>query len=668
MKANVTELLPVLEGTKQYIVPLFQRPYSWGKREWKILWEDIEELYEEDDSKSHFFGSIVTSQTNTVPEGITKYLLIDGQQRLTTIFILLCVLRDIAKEKSGNNAEQIQNLYLINQYKAGNDLCKLLPTQDDRSDYMLLIEGNGKLNNHLSSISNAYDYYSKKINTLRDFDLEKMLRILVKRLYVVSVVLEKDDNPYLIFEGLNAKGRPLTQGDLIRNYFLLKINTNEQENIFNRTWKPIEDRLKTDITNFFRHYLMRDRSDLRENEVYFELKELCENDSEADVIKKLELLEKYSRYYEQFIYPDTCTSILIRQKLKFLKVYDVSTCYPFLLSVFNEFDNGNLSEGEVYECLSIIENFIVRRDICGVPTRSLSKIFPTIFKQVGSVDNFCDKLKDVLSVKSYPNDGEFIEKLLVANMYGRNDRNNKTKYMLEQLESSFQHKEKVRLDGLTIEHILPQTLSDKWKDDLGNDWEESYQTYLHALGNLTITAYNSELSNADFNAKRILLGKSNLNLNHTFDTYNKWSYEEIDDRGKYLADIALSVWPSLRPGTFSGTRADGGVTGTLPSSVKILGVDYNVNKWIEVMRITLEVLFDLDPDRIDSALENFQPYVSMDKGKLTTAKQLKNGIYMERHLSAKSIYRFCQQITVFFEIPPDEYRVNFESKAHNING
>jgi uncharacterized protein with ParB-like and HNH nuclease domain len=220
MNANEAKLQPILEGTKQYVVPLFQRPYSWEKEQWGRLWEDLKELCEESNPRTHFMGSIVTMPTTSVPEGVTKYLLIDGQQRLTTIFIILSLLRDRAIQNGNKNlADEIHNTLLVNTYKKEGDYFKLLPTQNDRNYFQNLIKNS--IFDEPNSIQNAYKFFDRKLRQ-SNIPEEVLKKVVTNHLSVISILLDLNDNPYLVFESLNAKGKPLSQADLIRNYLALR--------------------------------------------------------------------------------------------------------------------------------------------------------------------------------------------------------------------------------------------------------------------------------------------------------------------------------------------------------------------------------------------------------------------------------------------------------------
>jgi len=512
MKASETTFQPIIEGTKQYVVPLFQRPYSWTKKEWEVLWDDLIWLCENNEPKSHFIGSIVTMPTISVPQGVSKYLLIDGQQRLTTIFVLLILLRDIAKtDKAGGQlADEIQQTMLVNPFKKDDDFFKLLPTQVDRENFKNLIKSENQ--NHDCSLYSCYLYFERKIRQT-GVNLDALTKVITTRLSAVGIVLDLDDNPHLVFESLNAKGRNLTQADLIRNYFFMRIHADEQEKYHLKYWDPMQTSLGEDLTEFVRHYLMKDGNFVKQNEVYFTLKDRI---GQGDAIQALSDMSGYSVFYKRIISPDTESNKDLRNYLSRLNRLEVTTAYPFLLNCYNDYANGRLGQKDFIEIIRLVENFIIRRYVCNIPTNQLNKIFPSLYSQalIRNASSFLDGVRQVLQSRDYPKDTEFRQRLLDAKLYGAGERLAKTKFILETLETAHEHKESPVFENLTVEHIMPQTITDSWKQHLGEDWQADHELFLNTLGNLTLTAYNSELSNSPFLIKKQYLIKSHLELNN----------------------------------------------------------------------------------------------------------------------------------------------------------
>lgn len=640
MKASETKFQPIIEGTKQYVVPLFQRSYSWDKREWEMLWDDVVELCENEELKSHFIGSIVTMPTVSVPEGVSKYLLIDGQQRLTTIFILLALLRDKATDQGNNElADEIQQTMLVNPFKKGNDNFKLLPTQVDRLTFQALIQK--RLMSEDSQIHRCYKFFERKVGQI---DIITLNKVLTSRFSVVSIVLDYDDNPHLVFESLNAKGRQLTQADLIRNYFFMRIHVDDQEDIYAKYWQPMQEGLKDNLTECIRHYMMKDGSIVKQGDVYFTLKDRVQT---KDALRSLSDIALFAGYYQKLINPEIETDTRIRKALMRLNRLEVTTAYPFLLNCYHDYTLGHLTGNDFLELLRILENFVVRRYVCNVPTSHYNKMFPFLYgwAKENNPANFVDGIRAELQRRDYPKDSLFRTRLIEAKLYGVGEKAIKTKLILETLESRFNHKEQPPFENLTIEHVLPQTITDWWKQHLGEDWQADHELYVHTLGNLTLTAYNSELSNEPFFKKQQHLSNSHLELNKHFHHLPKWDRDEIEKRSVTLAELAIACWPYFgddRPALIATSAED--VTGKTPQTLIILGQRIEVKTWRDVLTKTLNTIADLEPGLFDVIAANYSRFVSKDSERFTRNMQLENDYYVDVYLSAKSIYRLCEQV------------------------
>ncbi|ELR98938.1 DUF262 domain-containing protein [Gloeocapsa sp. PCC 73106] len=655
MKASETKMQEIIEGTKQYLVPLFQRAYSWKKSEWQLLWDDIVELYNATNPRPHFMGSIVTMPTTSLPEGVTKYLLIDGQQRLTTVFILLSSLRDLAKQiKEEELAEEINNTMLINPFKKGLDKYKLHPTQVDRQIFYTIIDN--QKNQDKNSLTECYLFFNKAISRSR-LELTKLKQIISNSFSLVSVVLGIDDDPYLVFESLNAKGRPLTQSDLIRNNMFMRINTNDQESIYAQYWQPMENLLGEDLTEFIRYYLTKSGKQVRKNEIYFEIKDRL-NVQEA--LACLQDLYNFAQYYAKLVNPILEKQENVRRYLYRLNRLEVLTIYPFVLNCYDDWTHNKITENDFIEILKILENFILRRFICNVPTVGLNEIFAGLYSQVtkdtalGSVA-FIDRLKLNLQSKNYPKDLEFKEKLTEVKLYGGN-RSAKAKLILESIEDYFNHKEKINVDDLSIEHIMPRTLNKWWQEHLGNEWQVVHELFLDSLGNLTLTGYNSELSNDEFFKKCDRLKKSNLELNKYFANQQSWRREELEARGEYLANIAVKIWGYFGDEQASSPESNS-LKGKSPKSLTIYGERYTVKTWRDVLEITLNQIADSDPNKFQEITEKFPRFVGWDAKDFRHTRTLKNRAFIEVHLSAKDIHRFCLRALEISDLSLEDWQI-----------
>jgi uncharacterized protein with ParB-like and HNH nuclease domain len=659
MKASETKLQDIIEGTKQYIVPLFQRPYSWKKDEWQVLWDDIAEICTTDNPRPHFMGSIVTIPATSVPEGVTKYLLIDGQQRLTTVFILLTALRDRAKESEDEElAAEIDNTILVNPYKKGLEYYKLQPTQLDREAFHQIIKANQQNKPiETSGIWECYQFFAKKIRQ-SPLEFDKIKKVICSNLSVVSVILTTDDDPYLVFESLNAKGRPLTQADLIRNYFFMRIDTDNQQSVYNQYWEPMQIILGENLTEFIRHYLTKSGVAVKQSEIYFEIKDRIHK---SDALLYLQDLHKFAEYYAKLLNPDREEKETVRKYLHRINRLDVGTVYPFLLNCYNEWKQNLITEAEFLTVLKIIENYIIRRFVCNVQTRGLDRIFASLYAQVSketnlASDNFVGRLKLALQNQRYPKDIEFRDRLRDVKLYG-NNRSEKGKLILESIEESFNHKEQVPFDKLSIEHIMPKTITDWWKDHLGEDWGITYDLLLNSLGNLTLTAYNSEVSNAPFWVKQKEFQNSHLELNKYFQDKQSWQREDMETRGEHLADIILQIWSYF--GDESGQKSKSmREKGSKPTRLHVFGEEYNVKNWRDVLEKTMNSINDnIDSDQFQNIIEHFPRFVGWDETVFRSKRKLKNGAFIELHLSSDDIKNFCRKAIEMAELSTDQWQV-----------
>ncbi|MDD5198395.1 MAG: DUF262 domain-containing protein [Terrimicrobiaceae bacterium] len=550
MEAAPVNIIQYFDGAKQGIIPLFQRPYSWERKDWKTLWEDVLAQYLPNDRTSHFMGAVVTVPVKTVPVGVTKHLVIDGQQRLTTVAILLCAIRnhpEADEPTRGIIGDLLQNRH----YQPPDDL-KLVPTQADRLAFDALVKGHDLAPYEESTVVDAYRYFVKQLEG-KDGDDEPIhprtvLEAIQQSLQVVMINLSATDDPYLIFESLNHKGKPLSEADLVRNYVLMRFQHSiaaggEQEQVYHQLWSPMEAALKDQISEFLRHYGMRFGSNVRKGEVYTAFKASYEGiQSSEDVIAELKETKQCALAYERFSNPEMEENPEIGERLQRMIDLDSSVFFPLLLRVYRSWQKEEIDAEAVIRFLAHLESFYVRRLVCGVPTNALNKLTLEWCSHVPTETPdlwLAEKMSQGTGGRKWPTDVEFTDALIHGQIY---PRRNIARYLLDNLERAFGHKEQAYLDAATIEHVLPQTLSEEWKIELGDDAAEKAGKWCDTLGNLTLTGYNPELGNDSFSQKKEILEESHYELSRGIVAQEQWSIAEIESRGGELAEMALLRW------------------------------------------------------------------------------------------------------------------------------
>lgn len=550
MKASETQLFLLLQGQKHFMIPLFQRRYSWDTDDLETLWNDLIETYEMGPGSTHFLGSLVTKTSGATAEGVSSFIVIDGQQRLTTLTILLAAIRDAIRGDDEREADKIQDLYLSNHYATGTHFYTVMPTQMDRQAYQAVIDGSPE---HAEEglVRDAYTFFQSRIkqssagdSECPPVDLRVFLDTVLSGIELVSITLEEDDSEYRIFESLNAKGTPLTQADLLRNYFFMRIPTADHDQAYDFLWMPMQDSLQDKLEDFFRYEFMSHGRFVRHGDVYHSWKIQLDRPPDSELIHELTTLSNHSRLFKKMIDPSSEPEQEIASRLTNLNKWGAQSAYPFILFAYRKYHAKAISPGQFAELLQMIESFLVRRLICGVPTNALNRLFLRLSDQIPEDMGIVDGTRYILSEPSrrWPTDQQFREGILNYPLF-TDSRGEQRRHILESLERSYGHKEVVDLSRLTIEHILPQTLSQEWLDDLGITAEDASSLPLHVLGNLTLTGYNPELSNSRFSTKKERLASSHVEMNKEIARNDKWTVDEIFARGERLAAKAISIWP-----------------------------------------------------------------------------------------------------------------------------
>ncbi|OCS91711.1 DUF262 domain-containing protein [Caryophanon latum] len=659
MKANETNLQEIIEGSKQYIIPMFQRTYSWDTKQWLTLWEDLTELVDEDQQyENHFIGSIVSIPINVSPTGLQQFVVIDGQQRLTSLLILLSVIRDKAEEDGLSNlAAEINATMLVNSFKSGEEYFKLLPTQVDKDIFKRIIKNEVTDIDQSSGLVKCYNYFKNKLNDLT-IDVEQLKNGVLHNLSLVSIVLSPDDNPYLVFESLNAKGQPLTEADLIRNYLFMRIEPSEQEEMYQGYWLPMQTNLGNSLTEFIRHFLMGVNLHVKQKDVYVKVKQQAEK---ANVIEYLKELAVFATYYDKLLHPEKEANEKIRYYLKRIQQFEARTAFPFLLYIYRDYDTKKYSLEQFIEILAIIDNFIVRRYVCNIESKPLNKMFGSLYNQLKpfSEADSIHELKAFLQVRGYPKDTEVLHELKNSPLYGSGDKREKCKFILSVLEETYGHKEKVGLLDATLEHIMPQTLTESWENELGGNFEDVHEKYLHVIGNLTLTGYNSELSNESFTTKKKYYAKSNFELNKDLVKYTTWDEQAINNRAEKLYEKFLVAWPYLGLASVK----DNDVTGSSPRLLFIGDETIKVKVWREVLEHTLMFIYKHRLDYYKELLKTRSLLILIEKtAEMRSPKQLPNSHYIEANFSEKSIYTTCKKLFVDAGFDAESWGVEVEIK------
>lgn len=558
MKASETRLLEFLEKAKQFAIPIYQRTYSWTEKQCLTLWHDILRIGSSGAAGGHFIGSVVYIEDDMYHvSSHSPLLVIDGQQRLTTVTLILEALArclGTREPHKGFSAAKIRGYYLLNPLEEGDHSFKLLLTQTDRESLLALMQQQPMPSSHSVRIEENFKLFQELIHKLEG-DFEPLCKGLEKLMIVDIALTRGQDSPQLIFESMNSTGLELTQADLIRNFVLMDLKHSQQMQLYKRYWHPMElafgqEAYSTQFDSFMRHYLtVRTRDVPKINAVYDACKKyiratLSDKNGSENLAGILADIHKFSSFY--------CKMNLDQEKegqlqtvFHDLRELRIDVAYPFLLELYHDYDSKVLSAKDFISALKLVEAYVFRRLVCEIPTNSLNKTFSTLGRSLDK-DCYLTSLQgcflEMPSYRRFPSDDEFNRALRKRDLYNFSRRS----YWLRRLENHLR-KERVSIQEYTIEHILPQNkdLSQPWRDALGPEWRRIQETLVHTIGNLTLTGYNSEYSDHPFEDKRDREGgfrDSPLKLNRGLGTISSWNETTIRERAKQLADLALKVW------------------------------------------------------------------------------------------------------------------------------
>ena len=577
MKATEANFLDFLKKSPQFVIPIYQRTYSWERRECEQLWNDIVRTGRDDAIAAHFVGSIVYIEKGLYQ--VTSHsplLVIDGQQRLTTMMLLLEALARRLGEREpvdGFSAKKLRSYYLLNPLEEGERGFKLLLTQTDKASLLAVVQQKPLPLEVSRRVRENFEYFEQQLVALGD-DVSVVCRGIAK-LVVVDISLTRDqDNPQLVFESMNSTGRELSQADLIRNFILMGLEPEHQSRLYADHWRPMEvafgqDAYGTHFDSFMRHYLTLKTGEIPKLRAVYEA---FKAHTRAPVIEARGVdalvadIHAFAGYYCAMAL-DKEQDRVLAAAFRDLRDLKVDVVYPFLLELYEDHAQGVLSTDDFAAAVRLVEAYVFRRAVCAIPTNSLNKTFAT-FGRALKKERYLESIKAHLlglpTYRRFPNDEEFKRDLAQRDLYNFPRRS----YWLRRLENHGR-KERVPVDEYTVEHILPQNenLSLRWREELGPEWQRVQTTWLHTLGNLTLTGYNTEYSDHPFVEKRDRPGgfrHSPLRLNEGLGALEAWNEATIQERAKRLSGLAAQVWaaPSLPQAVLDEYRSTRGRAAT----------------------------------------------------------------------------------------------------------
>lgn len=672
MKATELPIINFLQTPNvQFVIPVYQRNYDWELGHCRQLLTDIINVQQEKRG-THFIGSIVfiyegAYSTNEVRE----LVIIDGQQRLTTINIMYVALYRYAKyEGMRKEAEMLYNMYLVNQYvELDSSKLKLKQTDTNSLAFKAILEGNEKGFTTYSNVIENYTFFSSQLN---DSNFE-IIKNGLKRLIFVEISLERDkDDPQRIFESLNSTGLELSQSDLIRNYILMDLEPREQQRVFSAIWNPIEEnardlvKQKSLVSNYIRDYLtLKNKKIPNKSKVYQEFKKNYPDKKDDDYMNELENIKALSLHYKIFVNPQTLDDAQLRQQLEYINRLEINVAYPFLLQVFEDWDNGIIDKENLLDLLKLVQNYVWRRFIVGLPTNALNKIFMTLYSEIDTEDYYESLAIALLSKRGnsrFPNDEDVKSALKDRDLYNIKAKNRN--YLFEQLEN-FNNREYVDTsnDGITVEHIFPQNPNEEWANSLREDEFLFFkEKYLNTLANLTLSGNNGSLGNKSFLDKKKMNSKgleqgysySRLWLNGYLKTLDSWNSKAYDARFNLICDRFLNIWeyPKVEVPLNGDTVEQTIFEAESPRHKKLEYFILGNNKVEEpaIANMYSHVLQELYAINTGLLLNNEILRISRENEEFRSAQEITNGYYVEFNIDSDTKFNILKKLLTLFDM------------------
>lgn len=680
MKRSELRLIEYMEGSKKrFIIPVYQRNYDWKIENCKQLYDDLIQVIK-NNSKTHFFGSIVSVYE---PSGRnTEFLIIDGQQRLTTMSLLFLALYNLLEEKiiiseDESLKDQIYEDFLVDKYQPQEKRMKLKPIKNDQKAFSKLFNSKDDYIKD-SNLTINYSYFYERIQK-QEITIDELFDAIC-RLEIINITLNNEDNPQLIFESLNSTGLDLSEGDKIRNYILMGLPKQKQDEYYEKYWNCIEKCTKYDVSSFIRDYLSVKQLVIpSQKKVYINFKKYVE-DSSLKIIEILEDLLSYAKRYNILLCEKTSSKEL-NSCINRLNRLETTVTRPFFLEVLRLYDENQINLNEVAEAFSITESYLFRRTICDLPTNALNKIFLLLNREImrydGTDSNYIEKLKFALLSKKdrarFPNDDDFSLMFTEKPIYQMNSKNKI--YILERLENfgTLEDKDIYRHydEGeYSIEHIMPQHLTPAWIKELGDSYEEIHDTWLHRIANLTLTAYNSKYSNSTFVEKKTMKNgfeDSGIRLNTYVSKKDKWTLAELRDRNDYLLKRALDIWAF--PSTNYKPQEKQLDSYTLDDEASFLsgrqiakfvykGIEQPVVSWVEMYTKVLRALYLEDKTIIAkialSTGDDLSMHFSTNKRIFKKCDEIGDNVYVQTNTNTQSKLSVLNRLYKLYGMDPTD--------------
>lgn len=698
MNGNAQKLIKYLDGaSKRFIIPVYQRNYDWKMEHCKQLYDDLVKIIRQN-RKSHFFGSIVSVQSESGT--MEEFLIIDGQQRLTTISLLLLAIYHLLSSgkmvsRDHQLTDKILKKYLIDEYEPEEKRIKLKPIKNDQKAFGILFDQDEEYIPD-SNLTINYRYFYDRIQH-GELDIDELFDAICK-LEIINISLNHEDNPQLIFESLNSTGLTLSEGDKIRNYILMGLPNDQQTKFYEKYWNRIESYTDYDVSSFVRDYLsIKQQSTPNMNSVYPTFKKYVEDAEVADIEPLLKDLLEYAKRYA-FLIKGGHSDERLNSCIYRLNRLSTSVTRPFLLEVIRLSESGALTADELIEVFHFTESYLFRRAICDLPTNALNKIFLLLHREIirfdGDESHYVEKFKYALLSKRertrFPSDEEFAECMSTRNIYGMNPKNKL--YLFERLENSETSETKDVWGHLdrgeySIEHIMPQHLTAAWIVSLGDNYEAIHTNWLHRLANLTLTAYNSRYSNSPFAEKRDMphgFKDSGLRINQWVGRKEQWGLPELEERDQLLKNTVIGIWPYPTSNYHPQKKQmdaialdeDVILTGRVLSKYSFKGAEQPVASWADMYQQVITMLHSENKAVLTKLAVSQDPAVdlslhfSMSPTSFNSCRQIDTDLYVWTGTDTQYKINNLRKIFAIFDVPESElvFYLKDEDNSETVAG